>query len=75
MYCWPWGTGSPPICPAGLTLFCALTALVISVTVTPRFASVSGFTQMRMAYGPAPKIWTCDTPWIRVNAYCRLIVA
>ena len=75
MNCWPGGTGSPPIWPAGFTVFCARMALMISGTVTPRFASLSGLTQQRIAYCPAPKIDTDATPGTRVNSSFRLMNA
>ena len=56
------GTGSPPICPAGLTLFCVCSAVTICGTVTPSLASWSGLTQTRSAYWPAPKTCTRETP-------------
>ena len=40
----------PPTCPAGLTVFWALTALTISGMVMLSLASWSGLTQIRMAY-------------------------
>ena len=40
-----------------------------------RFASLSGLTQQRMAYCPAPKTETEATPGIRVSASLRLMVA
>ena len=58
----PGGTGSAPIWPAGFTVFCALMALSISVTVMPSLASWSGRTQKRIAYWPAPKICTWPMP-------------
>ena len=48
---------------------------MISGTVMRRFASLSGFTQQRIAYCPAPKIDTDATPGTRVRASFRLIVA
>ena len=61
------GAGSPPIWPAGLTVFCCCTALTISGTVMSSLASWSGLTQMRMAYWPAPKTSTLAMPGTRVN--------
>ncbi len=46
----PGGTGSMPTWPAGFTVFWALMALRISVTVIPSLDSWSGRTQKRMAY-------------------------
>ena len=46
---WPGGAGSPPIFPDGFTAFCFCTASTRSGTVSPRRASTSGFTQMRIA--------------------------
>ena len=74
MNCCPGGTGSPPICPAGFTVFCAWIALMISGTVMPRLASLSGLTQIRMAYWPAPKTVTDATPGMRVNASFMLMI-
>ena len=47
--CVPLGDGSPPIWPAGLSVFCCLMAFWRSVTVSPSFASRSGRIQIRMA--------------------------
>ena len=73
--CCPGGAGSPPICPAGFTLFWAWIALMISGTVILRFASLSGLTQHLIAYWPAPKTDTEATPGTRVSASFKLIVA
>ena len=45
------------------------TALMISGTVMFSFASWSGFTQIRMAYWPAPKTVTWEIPgtWLRAS--------
>ena len=45
----PGFAGGPPICPAGLSWFCWLTALTISGTVIPSLAIRSGRSQTRMA--------------------------
>jgi hypothetical protein len=50
-------------------------ALITSLTVISSLASVSGRTQTRMAYWPAPKIWTCPTPGTRVIGSLMLMYA
>ena len=62
----PFGTGWAPTCPAGFTVFWALTAFMISGMVMFSLASWSGLTQIRMAYWPAPKTVTLAIPLIRV---------
>jgi hypothetical protein len=42
---WPLGEGSPPIVPAGLTVFWLWMAWITSPTVMLSLASWSGFTQ------------------------------
>ena len=46
---------------------------MISLTVMSSFASVSGRTQKRIAYWPAPKIVTWPTPGTRVIGSLMLI--
>jgi len=58
-----------------LTVFCAWSALAISLTVISSFASVSGLTQRRMAYCDAPKIRTCPMPGTRVIGSLMLTYA
>ena len=48
---------------------------MISFTVMSSFPSVSGLTQSRMAYLPAPKICTWPTPGTRVNGSLRFTYA
>ncbi|OQC08734.1 MAG: hypothetical protein BWX79_01589 [Alphaproteobacteria bacterium ADurb.Bin100] len=62
----PDGTGCAPTWPAGLTVFCVWTALMISGIVMFSLASTSGRTHRRMAYWPAPKTVTLAIPLIRV---------
>jgi hypothetical protein len=62
---WPFGTGSAPIWPDGLTAFCCWMARCRSLTVRPSFASWSGLSQMRIAYSDAPKLRTWPTPGTR----------
>jgi hypothetical protein len=57
----------------GFTVFWLLTALIISGTVMLSLANWSGFTQMRMAYCPAPKTCTCETPGTRLRASLKLV--
>ena len=47
--CVPFGAGSPPICPAGESVFCCLIAFWRSMTVSPSFARRSGRIQIRIA--------------------------
>ncbi len=66
MNSWPGGTGSLPICPAGLTRFWFWMASAICGMVMFSLANWSGFTQMRMAYLPAPNTVTLAMPGTRV---------
>ncbi len=47
-------------------MFCDWIAVTISGTVMASLANWSGLTQSRMAYWPAPKIWTLPMPYERV---------
>ncbi len=49
MYSVPGTAGGPPICPAGVSWFCWLTADTMSGTVRPSFAIRSGRSQIRIA--------------------------
>ena len=54
-------------------MFCAWTALTMSVTVMPSFANWSGFTHSLIAYCPAPKTCVWPTPYKRAMGSLRLI--
>ena len=73
MNSWPGGAGSPPIWPAGFTVFCCRMAFTISGIVMLSLASWSGFTQNRMAYWPAPNTVTLAIPGTRVIWSFRLM--
>ena len=47
---------------------------MMSLAVKPSFASLSGRTQIRIAYGPAPKSVAVPTPGLRESASITLIV-
>src|SRR6266404_4610011 len=59
--------------PAELTAFWLLMALMISGTVILSLASWSGFTQILMAYCPAPKTVTEETPTTRLRGSLKFI--
>ena len=60
--------GGWPSWPAGISTFCSSSAFTTSVAVSPRAASLTGSSQMRMAYLRSPKIITSPTPGTRLRA-------
>ena len=62
------GAGGAPSVPAATCTFCSRMARTTSVAVSCRAASLSGSSQTRMLYSPAPKICTLPTPGIRASS-------
>ena len=58
------GLGGAPSTPAATCTFCSRIARTTSVAVSWRADSLSGSSQIRMLYSPAPKICTLPTPGI-----------
>jgi hypothetical protein len=63
--CWPGTAGAPPNCPAETCAFCARIASLTSSGVSRNDASLSGSSQMRIAYG-VPNTCTSPTPETRL---------
>jgi len=62
----PSGEGSEPILPAANCTFCARTAVSASLADRPKARSLSGLSQMPMAYSP-PNSWVLPTPGRRAT--------
>ncbi|MET3363048.1 hypothetical protein ABIF60_004443 [Bradyrhizobium japonicum] len=63
--CWPPTDGRPPSWPAVTCVFWVWIAAVTSLGIRLYLASLSGSSQMRMAYS-APNNVTCPTPATRL---------
>ena len=69
--CVPAGAGSRPTDPAGLVLFCSFTAALMSETVTPSCAILSGSSSMFIAKFRLPNVVALPTPGMRLISSSR----
>ena len=67
----PSTAGRPPSCPAEICAFCACTAVETSSGVSLKLVSLSGLSQIRIAYCE-PKAFTSPTPETRLIWSCML---
>gem|GEM_PF-4988704 len=67
---WPLTAGAPPNWPAETSTLYVFSAAVTSATERLKSVSLSGLSQMRMAYCE-PKFSTSPTPGIRASTFSR----
>jgi len=72
---WPEGAGGAPIWPAVTCSLCCCSAWITSWGTSPRARILSGSSQMRIEYWPAPNTTTFPTPGNRAISSLSLMVA
>ena len=72
---WLSGAGGVPIWPAVTCSLCCCSAWITSCVVRPRACILSGSSQIRIEYCPAPNTLTLPTPGSRAISSFRRMVA